>query len=181
MHCSCTRTDTRWDNRCSTKISKELARTIVYHSSSCPICWSCRIHRLHPWWGVRTPPNKCPGYGTKLSEGEVPVMLELWGMQNTSSMLSLSGPLRPGVVAPDRILSIGQIELKCVLMVNWITWNKTVLIFKQSTYAKLNCLKWNYFCMRNLIVWNWTVFDIETIITLNWFFLHLRVSKQNLY
>ena len=26
----------------------------------------------------------------------------------------LPGPLRPGMVAPDRILSVGQIELNCV-------------------------------------------------------------------
>ena len=38
-------------------------------------------------------------------------MLDLWGMQSTSSLPLLSGPLWPGVVAPDRILSMGQIEL----------------------------------------------------------------------
>ena len=38
-------------------------------------------------------------------------MLELWGMQITPSMTSLPGPLWPGVVAPDRVLSMGQIEL----------------------------------------------------------------------
>ena len=27
-----------------------------------------------------TPPNKCPRYDTKQSDGEVPLMLELWGM-----------------------------------------------------------------------------------------------------
>ena len=38
-------------------------------------------------------------------------MMELWGMQSTPSMPSLPGPLRPGVVAHDRVLSKGQIEL----------------------------------------------------------------------
>ena len=38
-------------------------------------------------------------------------MLELWGMQSTSS-----GSLNPGVVAPDRLLSLDQIELNYVLM-----------------------------------------------------------------
>ena len=38
-------------------------------------------------------------------------MLELWGMRGTPSLLSLPGPLRPGVVAPDRVLSMGQIQL----------------------------------------------------------------------
>ena len=67
-------------------------------------------------------------------------MLELWGMRSTSSLPSLPGPLWPGVVAPDRALSMGKIELNCVLMLNRITRNKTVLIFKLCTYTKLNCL-----------------------------------------
>ena len=48
--------------------------------------------------------NECPKYDTKQSDGEVPVMLELWGMQSTPSLPSLPGPLCPGVVAPDRVL-----------------------------------------------------------------------------
>ena len=44
-------------------------------------------------------------------------------MQSTTLVLSLPGPLWPGVVAPDRVLSTGQID-----------W----LIFKQSIYAKLS-------------------------------------------
>ncbi len=36
-------------------------------------------------------------------------MLELWGMQCTPSLLP--GPLWPGVVALERVLSMGQIEL----------------------------------------------------------------------
>ena len=38
-------------------------------------------------------------------------MLELWGMRNTPSLPSLAVPLWPRVVAPDRVLSVGQIEL----------------------------------------------------------------------
>ena len=45
------------------------------------------------------------------------------GMQNTHSLPTLPGPLCLGVEAPDRVLSMGQIELICVLN------------------AKLNCLK----------------------------------------
>ena len=40
-------------------------------------------------------------------------------------------------------------------------------------YLHLNCL-----FMLNWIIWNRTVFDIETVIEL---FLHLTVCKQNLY
>ena len=45
-------------------------------------------------------------------------MLELWGMRITPSLPSLPGPLWPRVVTTDRVLSMGQIELNCVLMLN---------------------------------------------------------------
>ena len=65
-------------------------------------------------------------------------MLELWGMRRTSPLPSLTGPLRPGVVAPDRVLSMGQIELDLCLTE---LLERTVLTFKLCKYAKLNCLK----------------------------------------
>ena len=55
------------------------------------------------------------------------------------------GSLWPGVVAADRVLYIGQIELNCILELNGITWNRTILTFKLHTYYKLNCLKLNCF------------------------------------
>ena len=53
--------------------------------------------RLPSWLGLsntttasllrrKTAPSECPGYDTKQSDGEVPAMLELWGMQSTSSL-----------------------------------------------------------------------------------------------
>ena len=77
----------------------------------------------------------CPGYNTKQSE--VPVMLELWGMRSTPSLPSLPGPLLPVAVAPDKALSMGQIKLNSVLMLNWIVkielfWHLTVC--KQKLY-----------------------------------------------
>ena len=36
-------------------------------------------------------------------------MLELWRAQSTSLLPTLPGSLWPGVVAPDRVLSMGQI------------------------------------------------------------------------
>ena len=71
-----------------------------------PVDWGCRIHRLLLCRGVR-PPHECPGYDTKQSDGEVPAMLELWGMRSTPSWTSLPGSLWPGVVAPDKALSMG--------------------------------------------------------------------------
>ena len=92
-------------------------------------------------------------------------MLELWGMQSTFPLLSLPVPLWPRELTSDRVLSMDQIELNYILMLNLIAWNRPVLTFKLQTYAKLNCLKWNCFCMLNWIVWNRTVFDIETVLT----------------
>ena len=57
------------------------------------------------------PAHKCPRYDTKQTDGEDSVMLELWGMRSTPLLLLLPGPLWPGVVAPDRALSMGQIEV----------------------------------------------------------------------
>ena len=51
---------------------------------------------------AKTPPNESPGYDTKQSDGEVPVMLGLWGIRSTQLLPSLPGPLWPGVVAPDK-------------------------------------------------------------------------------
>ena len=39
-------------------------------------------------------------------------------MQSTPSLASLPGPLWPGVVALDKVLSMGQIELNYVLTQN---------------------------------------------------------------
>ena len=54
--------------------------------------------------------NECPGYDTKQSDGEASVILELWGMRCTPLLPLLPGPLWPRVVAPNRILSMVQIE-----------------------------------------------------------------------
>ena len=48
-------------------------------------------------------PNKCPGYDINPSDGEAPVILELWGLWNTPLLPLLLGPLWPRVVAPERV------------------------------------------------------------------------------
>ena len=55
-------------------------------------------------------PNECYGYNIKQSEGEATVILKFWGMQSTPSLPTFPGPLWPGVVAPERVRSVGQIE-----------------------------------------------------------------------
>ena len=86
-------------------------------NTCCLVGWGCRTHILNLCRGVRLP-NECPRYDTKQSDSEAPVMLEFSGMWSTSSLPSLRGPLWPGVVAPNRALSMGRIEQNSVLMLN---------------------------------------------------------------
>ena len=64
-------------------------------------------------------------YDSKQSDGESPEMLEFWGIRTTPSLKSFLFLLWPGVVAPDKVLSMSEIELSCVLMLNWIISNRT--------------------------------------------------------
>ena len=73
----------------------------------CPVSWGCRIHWLNLCRWVRPPPQRVSWYDTKRSDGEVPSVLELWGMRSTPSLPLLPGPLWPGVLAPGRALSMG--------------------------------------------------------------------------
>ena len=52
----------------------------------------------------------CPRYDTKQSNDEFPV-LEHWGIWSTYSLPLLPGPLGLQMILPDRVLSLGQIEL----------------------------------------------------------------------
>ena len=69
--------------------------------------YSCD-YRIYPFAPLRIdPPNCCPGYDTKPSDGEASVM-ELWGMWNNVSLTSVPGRLR--VVVSVMAPSMGQIE-----------------------------------------------------------------------
>ena len=57
-------------------------------------------------------------------------------MQSTPSLPSLL----PGVVAPNRVLSMGQIELNCILMQNWMAQNR--IVFDIETVIMLNWIVW---------------------------------------
>ena len=108
------------------------------------------------------------------TDDEVPVML--WGMQSTPSLPSLPGPLWWGVVAPDRVLSMGQIELNCVLILNWILWNRTVFdIESVSKHKTILILNW--------VVWNRTVYRYKNEFGINdqqWLMCHKTQTKSNL-
>ena len=100
--------------------------------------WGFRLHWLH--FFREDPRNEWPRYDTKQFNEEAPVMLELWKMLSTSALPSLLNPLWPRVVAPERYLSMGQIEQNCVLILNRIVWNRTVNIYKMD--LALNNLQW---------------------------------------
>ena len=100
--------------------------------SDCPDGWGYRIHRQLLCREVR-PSNVCPGYDTKQPDGEVPVMLELWGMRSVHSLPSFPGPLWPGGVAPDKghIYGLNRTKPSLLHYINFA--------FKLRIYAKLNC------------------------------------------
>ena len=65
--------------------------------------------------GKDPPPNECPGNDTKQNDGDLPVMLDLWGMQSILLLPLVPSQLTTCVEAPDRVLSM---DLNCVLMLN---------------------------------------------------------------
>ena len=64
------------------------------------------------------PPMSVLDMTLKQSDGEVPALLELWGMRSTSSLPSLPGPLWPGVIAPDKGPIYGLNRTNGILMLN---------------------------------------------------------------
>ena len=60
----------------------------------------------------------CPDYDTKQPDGEVPVLLEILGMQSTSSLSSLPGPLWTGVVGP--IYELKRIKIRTYAKQNYL-------------------------------------------------------------
>ena len=119
-------------------------------------------------------------------------MLELWGMRSTPSLPSLPGPFWPWVVTPEKALSMGQIEPNCILMLNWIVWNRTVF-WNWNCVFMLNWIAWNKtfltFNLVNkktiliLIVWNRTVnmykIDLAFIIYNRWCNTKPNQTKPN--
>ena len=69
--------------------SKRVLKSLRNWSLTIYFAKSARSYPSAPLQRDKTLPNECPGYDTKQSDGEVPVMLELWGMQNNSSLPSL--------------------------------------------------------------------------------------------
>ena len=92
---------------------------IPFPSLACWLIWLVlqNTPTASPQRGQTSPPSVLDMMLNNLN-CKAPVMLELWGMQSTLLLTSLPSPLWPSVVALDRVLSIGQIGLNCVLMLN---------------------------------------------------------------
>ena len=121
-----------------------------------------------------------PGDDPKQPDGEIPIMLELWWMRSTLSLPLLTGSLWHRVVVTDRVLSMGQIELNCVLRLNWITRNRTVwrlncvlmlnrIVLNRTVFVcwtvwnRIDFWHWNCVLMLNGIVWNKTVLTFNCV------------------
>ena len=76
----------------------------VYEHNYINNCWTNTIHFLVQLAGAaeytdctsaegKDSTNECPRYDTKQSDGEAPVMLELWGMRSNPLLPSLPGSL----------------------------------------------------------------------------------------
>ena len=55
------------------------------------------------------------------------------GMQSTSSLTFLPGPLWPGIITPDGAQIYGLNRIICILMLNWNVWIRTLW---------LKCIVW---------------------------------------
>ena len=72
-------------------------------SKSSLVCWGCRIHQHRLCRGVRPHP-------TSVFDITLNNLMAIWAMWCTLSLLWFSGSLWPRVIAPDRIITIDQIE-----------------------------------------------------------------------
>ena len=107
-----------------------------------PVGLGCRIRRLRLWRDAKTcSANECPRYDTKQSDGEA-LVLELYGLSSTPLLPLLPGPFWSRMVVPDRVLSMGQIEMLDSDSVQtndlyWIVRNRTLWEFSCVSKRRL--------------------------------------------
>ena len=63
-------------------------------------------------------------------------------------------------------------ELHELELLDWTEYLAIEMFFTIKPYLHLNCI-----LMLGWIVWNWTVFDIETVLTLNWIVIYNCLNK----
>ena len=69
-------------------------------------------------------PNEYPGYRIKQSDGEAGAL----GNAANPFIAIAPGTTLAWSGCSDRVLSMGQIDLNCILMLNWIVWKRSVFI-----------------------------------------------------
>ena len=114
-----------------------------------PVGWGCRIHRLHFCRRIRLP-SKCPGYDTKQSDDEDPVILELWGMWSIPSL-----PLLPGLLWQVSIYGTNRAvqHLNCRLWQEQTNDLCKTELLEIEQFNHFNCVKTND-CLIELLVLN---------------------------
>ena len=147
-------------------IELPLPLTQVY----CPVGWGCKIHWLHLCRGVR-PPLTSVLYMTL---NNLIVRFQwCWSFGDAEHLFIDIAP-RSTVARNGSIWSrpiYGLNRTNCILMLNWIVWIRTAWLnwiawsrnVLHKLYLYLNCM-----FMLNWIAWNGNVFDIETVLKLNW-------------
>ena len=75
-----------------------------------PVNWGCKIHQLHLCRGLRPSPPTSVLHMTLNNLLPRLQPMRFGEYRKPLQLLMLSGLLSPGVVAPDRVLSMGQIE-----------------------------------------------------------------------
>ena len=128
------------DDRCPLSYVRWSTRLIfpiwlTFPLKDCPVGWGWDVEYTDCiLCGEVRPPNECPGYDTKHSDGDVPVMLGLWGIRSTTSLPSLPGPLGPDVIAPI----YGLNRANGILMLNWLAkWVECSPRVQVASYQRL--------------------------------------------
>ena len=80
---------------------------------------------------------------------------------------------------PDRVQSMGQIEIDCVLMQNWIFWNRTV--FEIETVLRVNRITWNKTVLTFTCVWTKTILILNWIVWIRTVWLNWIASSRNVF
>ena len=114
-------------------------KSLVYFTTYLPSRLRCRIHGLLLCRGVRPHPMECPGYDPKQSDGEVSVMQVLWWMRSITPLTLLPGTLWLGMQAPDRTLSMRQIE-QTVPTNDWCQILENIKLSAKRAQARLRML-----------------------------------------
>ena len=114
---------------------KSFVLWLVSHKSFGPVGWDDRIYQLHL---CKTPPTSV----LDMTLDNLMVRLQQCWCFGECRILPYCHCSQ--VHSGDRVLSMGQIELNSMLILNWIVWNRTLLIFN---------------CVNKWLMSNWIVSD----------------------